>query len=100
MTYPIQPIRKDILFTFEDGVTSDGIFKEDTGWDFELIPSAVLGSGHRVAKILAVGSDCTSVQAGMRVVVEALMWTKQLDVFGQACWKTDESKIIAFATED
>lgn len=100
MSYPIKPVNADILFVFTDDVTHDGIFKESTDWGFEIKLDETRGAGHRFANVVAVGPKCSTVAAGMTVVVESLMWTKQLDVYGKQCWKTDESKILALVEND
>jgi co-chaperonin GroES (HSP10) len=96
MTYPLNPIHKDVVFQFEEGVSASGTFKEKTDWGFEIKEDATQGGdSHRIVNVIATGPECVNVQAGMKVVVEALMWTNQFDVNGSQYWKTDESKIIA-----
>lgn len=100
----ISPIRNHILFQFEDeyirsGQAGGAHFKDKTDWGFEL---GTMDSYDRSSKaprwgrIIAVGHEvCDEIQPGMRVLIEALMWTNAVEFEGDVYWRTDSDQVLA-----
>jgi len=94
----IRPVNSDILFEFQDFVSTNGYFREQSRGGILIAQSqltALQSSGDvRIATVVAVGPECTVVKEGMRVMIEPLKWTPQFEVNGKTLWKTDEEFII------
>lgn len=99
----LRTFKNHILFQFEDEIRSDGnkLFREKTASGF-FIPSSPSSSAKepRWGVVLAVGEDCTTIETGMRVLIEPLAWTNGIKVEEETIWKTDESKILMYEADE
>ena len=88
----------NIIFEFEDKVTVDGLFNENTETSSLIyIPPTPSESGNknRWVKVKAVGPDVTVANVGDRVLVSQGMWTVKFLVDGKRYWKSEQQYVIA-----
>ncbi len=95
----LKPIKKHIVFKFNEAVDSKGFFEKKTSWGLE-----IRGSGDDSAKaprwvtVVAVGPDCELIKPGDQVLVKPLKWSIRFNFDGEQLWRTDETQLIAVDT--
>lgn len=95
----IRAIRNHIIFTFEDGTVyrrGKEQFNEETETGFQIVSWDETSKKARWGRIFKVGHEAQDeFKPGMRVLIEALMWTPGFVINGKKYWRTDSSNILA-----
>lgn len=92
----IRAIRNNVLFSFDDEVTTRGEFRETHSTLY------VSGSFDKSAKlprwgtVVATGPECKFLRAGDKILISALRWSEGASYENTKVWKTDEQQLIAY----
>lgn len=94
----LKAIDNHVIFQFEEEKTKHlGVnqFQEKTNWGFEF---AITRDGMEIGRwvrVIAVGPNCDpEIQPGMRVCVDKLKWTTEVQFEGEKYWRTDSEQIL------
>lgn len=97
----LKAIGKTFLFRFKND-TYGGKFVERSQGQI-ILTNQDLSHQAKVARwveVVAVGEQVESIKPGDTVLVEALQWTIEMKFGGSSYWKSDETKIVAIATDE
>ena len=93
----IKCLTDSIVFQFEDTVTVDGLFNENSTSKLIYIPPTTTESGNkdRWGYVTDVGPDVTLCKVGDRVLIAKGMWTPGFMVGDHKFWKTEQQYLVA-----
>lgn len=93
----IRPLHNHFIFQFEEDKTKHlGVsqFQEKTDWGFEFAVTRDGMETGRWVNVLYVGPECKILKPGMRVCVDKLKWTTEVEFEGEPVWKSDEDNVL------
>jgi hypothetical protein len=96
----LKALHNHIIFQFEQGMTRHmGVkqFQEKEDWGLEYVAVDDSTSKPRWVRVIAVGHKCDPViKPGMRILVENLKWTKEVEFEGELYARTDDSVVLGW----
>jgi hypothetical protein len=97
----LKPLSKSFLFSFMNDTYGGQFVEKNRGviqlTNQDLSTQATLA---RWGMVEAIGELVTDIKVGDIVLIEALMWTKELKYEGVSYWKSDVSKVLAIGEDE
>jgi hypothetical protein len=97
----LKPLKNSFLFEFVND-TAGGQFIEKNKGSIILTNQDLSHQGKfaRFVRVKEIGKDVTAFKPGDLVLVEALMWTREVKFGERSIWKSDETKVIGVALDE
>lgn len=99
MTTQIEPLSKNIIFTFIEDTTSSRFINTAKSGILISSQDGQQSSIPRWGQVVAVGPDVKEVSVDEYILIDQGKWTSGFYVDGKRFWKTDEDCILCVSDE-